>query len=189
MLTVVSKPQQDPVNPCVPSPCGPYSECRVTLNTYTCTCLPNYQGSPPQCRPECVSNSDCSYNLACINMKCKDPCIGSCGLNAECHVYNHIPQCTCLQGYLGNPFVLCNIQQAQRKNNTSYYYNVNNMFSKTNFLDSKLRNYVRHTIFNFKIIYDKLEITYFKYILVISIIYLHISDIQRRLRSSFILIF
>lgn len=194
LLTVVSKPQQDPVNPCIPSPCGPYSECRVTSNTYTCTCLPNYQGSPPQCRPECVSNSDCRYNLACINMKCKDPCIGSCGSNAECHVYNHIPQCTCPLGYFGNPFVLCNIQQAQRKNNSSFYYIVNNnMFFKTNLIhNSKLRNYIHRTIFSFKTIYDKLDFKYFKYILDISVILdLHISatKIQRRLRSSFVLIF
>lgn len=134
-FSVVSKPQ-DPINPCVPSPCGPYSECRITSNTYTCTCLPNYQGSPPQCRPECISNSDCRYNLACINMKCKDPCAGSCGLNTECYVQNHIPQCMCLQGYIGNPFVSCYIQ-VQCKND-SYFYQIvnnnNNVFLISNFI-------------------------------------------------------
>lgn len=172
MLTVVSRPQQDPINPCVPSPCGPYSECRVTLNTYTCTCLPNYQGSPPQCRPECISNSDCRFDLACINMKCKDPCVGSCGFNSECHVYNHIPQCTCPQGYVGNPFVSCYIQQAQRKNYSYLYCIVNHniMYLIDNFIHhSKLRNYVHYTLFNVKKLRHKLDfkLTY-KYLLNIS---------------------
>lgn len=160
-MTVVIKPQQDPINPCVPSPCGPYSECRVSSNTYTCTCLPNYQGSPPRCRPECTSNSDCSYNLACINMKCKDPCIGSCGLNTECHVYNHIPQCICPQGFTGNPFVSCYIQQALRKNGLIVYYIAINMFSLTNLIyNRKLQNRVYHSLFSFKIIYFKLDFKY-----------------------------
>jgi hypothetical protein len=170
LLTVVLKPQQDPINPCVPSPCGPYSECRVTLNTYTCTCLPNYQGSPPQCRPECVSNSECRFDLACINMKCRDPCVGSCGFNSECHVYNHIPQCICPQGYIGNPFVSCNIQQAQRKNYSCFHYiaNNNNMFLIDNLIYySKLQNYVHCISFNNKTLRNKLDFK-FRYLLNIN---------------------
>lgn len=169
---------QEPINPCVPSPCGPYSECRVTSNTYTCTCLPNYQGSPPQCRPECISNSECRYNLACINMKCKDPCVGSCGLNTECHVYNHIPQCTCLQGFVGNPFISCYIQQSLRKNESCLHKNFNdyNMFLLTNILinNSKLQFYVHRTLFNVQIFYYKFNFKYryistrFKFVLMVS---------------------
>lgn len=91
-------------DPCNPSPCGANAQC----NNGICTCLPEYQGDPYQgCRPECVLNTDCPRNLACIRQKCKDPCPGTCGQNAECSVVNHIPTCTCLQGYTGEPFVLC----------------------------------------------------------------------------------
>lgn len=95
-------------NPCIPSPCGPYAQCEPNANgSPKCTCLQNYIGSPPNCRPECVSNNDCSKELACINLKCKDPCLGSCGLNARCFVVNHIPNCVCENNYVGDPFSQC----------------------------------------------------------------------------------
>jgi len=74
-----------------------------------CSCLQNYIGTPPDCRPECVLNSECASQEACINQKCKDPCPGSCGFDANCHVLNHVPICTCNDGYTGDPFVRCNI--------------------------------------------------------------------------------
>lgn len=98
-----------PVDPCVPSPCGPYSTCVVTAaGSPSCSCLPAHLGAPPNCRPECISNSDCSYQLACINQKCRDPCPGSCGLNAECRVVMHTPNCVCIRDYIGDPFTACN---------------------------------------------------------------------------------
>lgn len=42
-------------------------------------------------------------------MKCRDPCPGSCGQNADCTVFNHLPACTCANGYSGDPFSHCNI--------------------------------------------------------------------------------
>lgn len=100
-------------NPCQPSPCGPNSECRVTGESPSCSCLLGFVGVPPNCKPECISNSECRSNLACINQKCKDPCPGTCGQNAECRVISHTPNCVCSAGYIGNPFVLCNIQPEQ----------------------------------------------------------------------------
>jgi len=47
--------------------------------------------------------------------KCKDPCPGTCGSNAKCQTINHIPMCTCLPGYIGDPFKYCQIIQPQRK--------------------------------------------------------------------------
>lgn len=94
-------------NPCVPSPCGPNSECRNIGGTPSCSCLPAYIGSPPNCRPECSINSDCLSNLACIREKCRDPCPGSCGIGAICNVINHIPICVCPEGYTGDPFNNC----------------------------------------------------------------------------------
>lgn len=94
-------------NPCVPSPCGPNSECRDINGSPSCTCLPTYLGSPPNCRPECTINSECPSHQACINQKCADPCPGSCGFEAICNVLNHIPTCTCPAGYTGDPFRIC----------------------------------------------------------------------------------
>lgn len=96
-----------PENPCIPSPCGPNSQCRTQNGIGICSCLLNYVGRSPNCRPECTVNSDCASNLACINMKCKNPCVGSCGLNAECSVTSHVPLCTCRQGFKGDPFTGC----------------------------------------------------------------------------------
>lgn len=100
-----------PRNPCVPSPCGPYSDCVATgSGSPSCTCQLGYTGAPPNCRPECISNGDCANHLACINQKCADPCPGSCGLNAECRVVTHIPNCICIEGYIGDPFTICNLK-------------------------------------------------------------------------------
>lgn len=110
-------PKQKPsyVNPCAPSPCGPNSQCRDIGGTPSCSCLPNYIGSPPNCRPECTINSECSSNLACIREKCRDPCPGSCGVGAQCNVINHTPVCTCPDGYTGDPFNNCFPKPLQRK--------------------------------------------------------------------------
>jgi hypothetical protein len=64
-------------------------------------------GSPPNCRPECVVNSECARNRACINQNCSDPCRNSCGLNANCKVINHSPICFCNDGFTGDPFTQC----------------------------------------------------------------------------------
>lgn len=99
---------QPPKDPCNPSPCGANTQCLDGR----CSCLPEYQGDPYSgCRPECVLNTDCAKNLACIRNKCIDPCPGTCGQNAECTVINHIPTCICLRNYVGNAFVQCNLQQ------------------------------------------------------------------------------
>lgn len=97
-------------NPCDPSPCGPNALCKEQNNAGACLCLPNYIGNPYEgCRPECVINSDCPPNLACIQSKCKDPCPGTCGVNAECQVVKNLPTCTCLPGYNGDPFRYCTL--------------------------------------------------------------------------------
>lgn len=94
-------------NPCIPSPCGPYSICRTIGDTPACSCLPNYVGRAPNCRPECSISAECPANLACIHERCADPCPGSCGFSALCHVVNHSPVCSCLSGYTGDPFSGC----------------------------------------------------------------------------------
>lgn len=111
-LPLPTPPITPPVvrNPCDPSPCGPNSVCQVAGDSPSCRCLEGYIGNPPSCRPECVINPDCPSTQACINNKCKDPCPGSCGENAECRIVSHMVSCSCATGYTGNPFVQC-IQQ------------------------------------------------------------------------------
>lgn len=105
--------QKEPINPCQPSPCGPYAECRAIGESPSCSCLRDYMGTPPNCRPECLSNSECASNLACIKQKCINPCTGSCGQNTQCAVVSHSPMCSCLPGFTGDPFSFCNQQQAE----------------------------------------------------------------------------
>lgn len=114
----------NPVCSCVPGYTGnPYQNCNpiVVSPVVTPTLAPpiSYPQQPPRpdcpnCKPECVLNSDCSPNLACINAKCRDPCPGICGQNAVCKVNNHNPICSCLQGYQGDPTRSC----APRRNNS-----------------------------------------------------------------------
>lgn len=105
--------QSAPQNPCVPSPCGPNAQCQAHGESPSCSCLPGFIGVPPSCRPECISNSECPSHQACINQKCRDPCPGLCGANAECHVVSHTPRCVCLPGFVGDPFIQCTIQQCK----------------------------------------------------------------------------
>lgn len=82
--------------------------------------MPDYFGDPYQsCRPECVRNSDCPSNKACQQQKCRDPCPGTCGTNADCRVTTHIPTCTCRSGYTGDPYRYCHVEPAQRKTQPS----------------------------------------------------------------------
>lgn len=98
---------EQPQNPCHPSPCGPNSQCREINGQGVCSCIQGYIGSPPTCHPECVVNSECPQNQACSNQKCRDPCPGTCGINAKCSVINHNPICSCPPRYSGDPFVRC----------------------------------------------------------------------------------
>ena len=96
------------ISPCLPSPCGPNAVCREQNGAGACTCLQDYIGNPYEgCRPECVINSDCASDKACLRSKCQNPCLGTCGLNAVCHVVNHLPMCTCQTSYTGDPFRYC----------------------------------------------------------------------------------
>lgn len=84
-----------PHDPCHPSPCANNGICRVINGVASCQ------------YPECVINDDCSYNRACLNQKCRDPCINACGINAICNPINHKATCICPSGFLGSPFVQC----------------------------------------------------------------------------------
>lgn len=111
----------NPICSCLPRYSGdPFTRCDPS-----CTCLPEFIGSPPNCRPECVSNSECASHLACMKQKCRDPCPGACGSNTECRVVSHTPMCVCLNGYTGDPFTQCVIQERKHLllSYTKYYLN------------------------------------------------------------------
>lgn len=111
-------PTPRPENPCLPSPCGPNSQCRVVNDQAVCSCLPDYIGSPPSCRPECIVNSECALDKACVNQKCADPCPNTCGLGAQCTTKNHSPICACPPGFTGDPFTRCSPQRKR----TQYFH-------------------------------------------------------------------
>lgn len=115
-----------PQNPCLPTPCGPNSQCQIGRNGQaSCSCSSGYIGAPPTCRPECSINAECDTQMACINQKCVDPCPGSCGINTQCIVRMHTPMCTCAQGYTGNPFSSCNPLQIIKSKILSPTYLIN----------------------------------------------------------------
>lgn len=65
-------------------------------------------GTPPNCRPQCVVDSECDLSQACQNQRCVDVCLGACGVNSDCRAVNHRPTCVCLDRYYGDPLVRCN---------------------------------------------------------------------------------
>ena len=67
-------------------------------------------------RPECTSDYECPTHLACIREKCQDPCQShTCGINAECMVRNHRALCVCLDGFVGDPFTICEERKTHTK--------------------------------------------------------------------------
>lgn len=92
--------------------CGPNAVCNENK---VCSCIDDYHGDPYiGCRPECILNSDCARDKACIRNKCTNSCSGICGQNALCEVFNHIPICQCPAGMSGNAFIACNPVQSKR---------------------------------------------------------------------------
>lgn len=106
-FSVAQKPIEH-VRPCLPNPCGTNAVCQERNVAASCVCVSGYIGNPYEgCRPECLLHSDCQQNLACINNKCQDPCLGFCGANSDCQTVNHIPKCNCMPGYDGNAYERC----------------------------------------------------------------------------------
>lgn len=100
---------EEPKTPsCANIMCGVNTECRQVNNVLACVCKKGFFGDPLlACRPQCVLNSECPHNKACINNKCEDPCAGACGVNAQCECVNHFPVCYCPVEHSGDPFVSC----------------------------------------------------------------------------------
>lgn len=127
-VQIILEYEEPATSPCIPSPCGQNSLCRVSHDRAVCSCQPEYNGAPPNCRVECMVNSDCSRDKACQRYKCADPCQGACGHNAVCRVVNHSPICTCISGYTGDPFEQCLIE-SKRISQMRYTCNLKYFFS------------------------------------------------------------
>lgn len=113
---------QSILNPCSMTQCGPYSQCREVNGLAVCSCLPEFTGVPPTCKPECTTNTECGLNRACINQKCVDPCINRCGEQTNCKVLNHSPICTCKPRLTGDPFSRCYVLERNEFNNKCIIY-------------------------------------------------------------------
>ena len=114
---IVVQPEQ---RPCDAHPCGTNAQCRQQGQAVSCICPPDYVGDPySACRPECVLNDDCPRDQSCVRNKCVNPCAGTCGINAECRVSNHVPVCTCLTGHTGDPYGACRPIPVIRKHSFS----------------------------------------------------------------------
>ncbi|XP_047739045.1 uncharacterized protein LOC108675679 isoform X3 [Hyalella azteca] len=106
-------------NPCTEANrCAANALCDVQIHRAICSCPPGLTGDPyiqclktavPPIEPECRVNDDCSNELACIELRCQNPCAlyDNCASNAECFVNQHRPVCSCPDGYQGNPNVFC----------------------------------------------------------------------------------
>lgn len=101
-----------PENACIPNPCGPNTLCVITPQGHSmCQCPDGVKGdptSPEGCHGyECLVDDDCNDHQSCMGYRCRDPCPGSCGINANCRCEKHHPVCTCNPGLTGNPLVKC----------------------------------------------------------------------------------
>ncbi|XP_046660567.1 protein crumbs homolog 1-like isoform X1 [Homalodisca vitripennis] len=99
-------------DPC-PGPCQGNTTCEVRDHVPYCDCKPGFSGNPfTGCQgqgsvDQCNNNNNCDKLMACVNGKCKDPCSGLCSDNATCEVHDHVPYCTCMPGFSGNPIIGC----------------------------------------------------------------------------------
>ena len=89
---------------CLHEQCGTNAVCKARNHRGYCQCPEHYRGNPyVSCRrPECTSNPECPDTLKCENEKCVDPC--ACAANAKCERRNHQGICTCLPGFIGDPY-------------------------------------------------------------------------------------
>lgn len=102
--------------PCSPNPCDSNASCDTYGDQFAIcnVCVGTNAANNAACRPECILSSDCAFNKACLKNKCVDPCPGSCGVNAQCTVYQHDPICECVSGFEGNPYEYCKIAKKRK---------------------------------------------------------------------------
>ena len=118
--------------------------CHMSLFNSSTYLVPPPTLSPPTTpRPECRVDDDCPNDKACFDNFCKNPCIvrTPCGVNADCRPVDHLPVCTCLPGYQGNPTLQCtrgNPWCQLLHKSIQIYSNLFHFFSKLSFRTQKL---------------------------------------------------
>uniref|UniRef100_A0A0K2TAS5 Putative LOC101893139 [Musca domestica] n=1 Tax=Lepeophtheirus salmonis TaxID=72036 RepID=A0A0K2TAS5_LEPSM len=106
------------IDPCVlDNPCAPNALCKTVQHASSCVCIPPLIGnpfvscvekepSPIEVEKECVVDSDCPSQLACLNDYCENPCysLTPCHTSAMCSVVDTSPfrtmVCTCREGWI-----------------------------------------------------------------------------------------
>lgn len=86
---------------CSEDTCADRANCVAENHEPKCTCFPGTSGNPyVECtgvtdvvRPECVSDSECPVEFACINTKCQNPCLtqNMCSGDQQCRLLNTAP--------------------------------------------------------------------------------------------------
>ena len=80
-------------------------------------------------KPECTSDPECPFHLACIQEKCQDPCYTStCGVNAECKAKNHRAICVCIYGFVGDPYTIC--EERKTRSNIVFMIKIRTKYQK-----------------------------------------------------------
>ncbi|XP_038215243.1 fibrillin-1-like [Zerene cesonia] len=99
------------VNPCDKSPCAANTDCYVSKHEPVCECQSGSHGDPYKgcVKFECIKDSDCPSDEACVNNKCRNSCNipRACGRNANCVSRDHIGHCYCASGFTGDPVLGC----------------------------------------------------------------------------------
>ncbi|CAL4121255.1 unnamed protein product, partial [Meganyctiphanes norvegica] len=87
--------------------CGENGECfwDEVQKKADCRCKGNdqYDPSTGQCQ-ECVGNSNCQHDQACLSGTCRRVCDGACATGGQCTSQNHVAKCTCNGELKGNPY-------------------------------------------------------------------------------------
>ncbi|KAK0080812.1 hypothetical protein PV325_013287 [Microctonus aethiopoides] len=63
----------------------------------------------------CTNNTQCLKTQYCLTEVCRNPCPGSCGIDASCHVINHTLSCICPDCYEGDAYEQCTPLQKKQK--------------------------------------------------------------------------
>lgn len=61
----------------------------------------------------CTYSTSCRMSEKCVLERCRNPCPGSCGINAICTVLEHEPNCRCPKCYEGDALKKCEPYQGK----------------------------------------------------------------------------
>ncbi|XP_021954599.1 adhesive plaque matrix protein 2 [Folsomia candida] len=114
-VALVQSKAQHGVDPCIPSPCGPNTQCSVNgAGAAICRCISGTYPKPDTitgCGPQCVYDHECPSHQKCHQGKCVPSCNPSpCGINAECEAVGNKAVCKCPRGFAGDPLFQCQQQ-------------------------------------------------------------------------------